>query len=225
MCLCVCMSVCLYVCVSVPLVELWFWLCAHFPLCNVIKHLFYACKITENLLIFLYLFISSSLLAALSSGNRVYYVKKDAYTNNYSIKLDITQKLYEYFRANDYKDKNINENICETRNKLLTEFDEYKRRQYYLAITGIYWCPCSFPNSYCEDPSTLDRSNQDTYALLCGCNKLGMLIIWKVNIPTLTDELTAEFLESIAVYNEQATTVAWHQDSLSSTGDILLHCF
>ena len=161
----------------------------------------------------------------LSSGNRIYYVKKDTYTNNYVITLDITQKLYENFRANDYKDKNIKESVCESRNKLSSEFDEYKRRQYYLAITGIHWCPCSFTISHCEDLGNLDRSNQDTYALLCGCNKLGMLIIWKVNIPALTDELTVEFLESITVSDEEATTVTWHQDSSSSTGAILLHCF
>ena len=163
-------------------------------------------------------FLSSCILLVLSSGNRVYYVRKDVYTSNYIIKLDLTEKLFECFKANNFIDDNIKMESKVPSDKMYAEFDEYKRRQYYLAITDIQWCPCIFPNYLLEDSDSSKASIEDKLALLCGCNKLGMLIIWKVHVDLLTEELNAEFLASIRVSEEHATTIAWHQDSPTSTG-------
>ena len=146
-------------------------------------------------------------------------MKKELYTNNYVITSDITQKLYKNFKANDFKDGNImTEDYHSSRNQLAADFAEYKRRQYYLAITGIHWCPCKFVHSTHEESDDSGKPIRDYIALLGGCNKLGMFLIWKVSADIVTDALDIEYLTNIAVSSHQATTVAWHQDSPSSAG-------
>ena len=145
-------------------------------------------------------------------------MRKDVYTSNYIIKLDFTEKLFECFKANNFIDDNTNVESKTPNNKLHAEFNEYRQRQYYLAITDIQWCPCIFQNCLLEYSDSSEATIQDQFALLCGCNKLGMLIIWKVCVALLTEELNAEFLASIRVSEEQATRIAWYQESPKSTG-------
>lgn len=167
----------------------------------------------------------------LSSNNRVYYVEKELHTRIYNIKLDFTQVLFEHYKSHNFEDENFKE-ISATQDqlsKISSEFHCYRKKQYYLAVTGIKWCPCTFSwNSNeeiisCSQNSDKEEGNAEdamhnVFALLCGCNKLGMIIIWKVNIDTRNDDLVADFLSSIQLCNEQATTVAWYQEAHSSIG-------
>ena len=162
------------------------------------------------------LFYSSCHLAVLASNNHVYYIKKEAHTNSYVIKLDFTQQLYEHYKTNFFNDETVKENV--EKHNLSEEFARYRKRLYTCAITGIKWCPCVFSYQTCKEMSTDGSLNQHAFALLCGCNKLGMLVFWKLEVNFTNDELDAEVLRSIAAGNEQATTIEWHQVSPSSTG-------
>ena len=157
----------------------------------------------------------------LSSNNRVYSVKKEAYTNSYAIDLDFTEILYDHFKANCFQDQNM-ENTTVNQDALpilSSKFQEYKQRHHYLAITGIHWCPITFPFYLdVKEDKDIGNSSQKIRALLCGCNKLGMLIFWEIQINFLPESVVANFLTSIALSEEQATTVAWHQDATSPVG-------
>eukprot|EP00112_Aurelia_sp_Birch-Aquarium-sp1_P006370 Seg1704.8 transcript_id=Seg1704.8/GoldUCD/mRNA.D3Y31 product="HEAT repeat-containing protein 1" protein_id=Seg1704.8/GoldUCD/D3Y31 len=171
----------------------------------------------------------SSILATLSVNNHVYIIGQEKYTGRSKARIDVTQQLYEHFKGNGFKiasansSNNINGQPAE--NELTKNFKEYKNRQYYLAMTWLSWCPCTSVYTKVSNQGMLIRdaknfSGQYMTVLLCCCNKLGMVLIWRIKINLASDEIAADVLHTVQFNNEFATSVVWHQNLWMSIGYI-----
>lgn len=177
-----------------------------------------------------YVLFFSSILATLSVNNHVYIIGQEKYTGRSKARIDVTQQLYEHFKENGFKiasansSNNINGQPAE--NELTKNFKEYKNRQYYLAMTWLSWCPCTSVYTNVSNQGMLIRdaknfSGQYMTVLLCCCNKLGMVLIWRIKINLASDEIAADVLHTVQFNNEFATSVVWHQNLWMSIGKLL----
>eukprot|EP00795_Rhopilema_esculentum_P009615 gene9615-17374_t len=168
----------------------------------------------------------SSLLATLSSNNRIYLSKEELFTGCSDIILDVSKTLFENYKGTDFTDPVTKLFYMEAANleSLSKQFLEYRRRQNYLAITGIDWCPLLDPHAY-KGVNSLENQDEGalsrlTISLLCGCNKLGMVFIWQVIVDMLNDNVSSNLVGRFHLLNECATNVAWYQHEQSTKGCI-----
>ena len=171
---------------------------------------------------------SSSLLATLSSNNRIYLSKEELFTGCSDIMLDVSKTLYENYKGTDFTDPVIKLFSMEASNleSLSKQFLEYSKRQNYLAVTGIDWCPLLDPHSY-KGVNLLENQDEGallrfTSSLLCGCNKLGMVFIWQVTVDMSNDSVSSNLVGRFHLLNKCATNVAWYQHEQSTKGKKLL---
>ena len=163
-------------------------------------------------------------------NNRAYINSSEEYTGKWKPLVDLTEKLHAKLKANFYKDTELTdkEKQCEAepQNGLSRQFALYRTRNYYLAFTGICWCPVIIDTEYRGSPSKKIHCDSGgsscgkygTVLLFSACNKLGWALVWKVSINAVTEKIETDLLNTVKFGCQFAAKCSWYQESDSSKG-------